>query len=187
MLNELERRILEKTEGYLMLMEAVRQTGSNMPPEYFGYNCFVRNAGAGIPVGVTRSATITIQADAWFVAQEVSCGVILPNGSTTGDLSQYTDGGNVLLQISPTGAGDPLFSQPAGFAGFPAINVSGSPLAAAAGIPYVFPAPILFPPFTNVRVDFTPYGFTAVTNPLPIRIDCMLNGARVPLGALPPS
>jgi hypothetical protein len=184
MLNEFERRFLEVTQNHLDLIEAIQATGSNLPPEYFGYTVQIGSAAVPLASGVTQSAVITIQADAWFVLQYVQTGVILPNGSTFGDLSQVTDAGNILLQVTDTGAGQELYSQPLGMPGFPAITVTGSPGPGAAGLPYVFPTPRLLPPNTNIKVDMTHSGVLAGVNPNPVAGFIMLNGARVPLGGL---
>lgn len=184
MLSEFERRFLEVTQNHLDLMEALRATGSNLPPEYFGYTAQIGSAASPLVAGVTQSAVITIQADAWFVLQYISAGVILPNGSTYGDQSQMNDAGNILLQVTDTGAGQDLFSQPQGLPGFPAAMVAGTPTRASAGIPYVFPTPRLIPPNTNIKIDCTQLGFTALTNPQPLGAYVMLNGARVPLGRM---
>jgi hypothetical protein len=109
--------------------------------------------------------------------------VILPNGSTYGDLTQVRDPGNILLQVTDTGAGEELYSQPPGFAGFPAATMTGAPTRGMTGIPYLFPIPRLIPPNTNIQVTMTQFGVTALSNPLPVGAYFMLNGARVPLGA----
>lgn len=184
MLTEWERRFLEVTQNHLDLMEAIRAVGSGLPAEYFAYTAVLGSAASPLVAGVTQSTSIAIQADAWFVIQYLTVGVVLPNGSTNGNLSQVSDGGNILLQLTDTGAGQELYSQPRGLAGFPAILVAGSPNAAAAGIPYVFPTPRLVPPNTNIQVQMTQFGFTAVTNPQPVGGYIVLNGARVPLGAM---
>lgn len=184
MLNEFERRFLEVTQNHLDLMEAVHSVGGGQAPEYFGYTAVIGSAAAPLLSGVTQQAVIAIQADAWFVLEYISTGVILPNGSTFGDLSQVVDSGNILLQITDTGAGQELYSLPSGLGGFPAAMVSGTPLAAAAGIPYVFPTPRLIPPNTNIKIEATQFGLTALTNPEPVGFYIMLNGARVPLGAV---
>lgn len=181
-LNEWERRFLEVTQNHLDLQEVIAQTGTGLPPEYFGYSLIVGSAANPLVAGVTQQGIIHIQADAWFVIQYLSVGVILPAGSTFGDLTQITDGGNMQLQITDTGAGEELYNLPAGFPGFPAILLAGSPIAAAAGIPYVFPTPRLVPPNTNIKVEMTQLGFTALTNPQPVGAYLMLNGARVAIG-----
>lgn len=187
MLSEFERRFLEVTDNFLDLREAIRATGSNIPPEYFAYSIQLGSATNVLTNGVTQSGVITIQSDAWFVIQYIMCGVILPNGSTYGDLGQVRDPGNILLQITDTGAGQELFSQPAGLAGFPAGITTGAALRVNSGVPYVFPTPRLVPPNTNIKVDMTQLGFTVLTNPLPVGGYLTLNGARIPLGTLPAS
>lgn len=182
MLNEFERRFLEVTQNHLDLHEASLSSGSGLPPEYFGYSLTIGSAANPLLAGVTQQGIIPIQADAWFVIEYISIGVILPDGSTFGDLTQMTDGGNMLVQITDTGAGQELYNLPSGFPGFPAILLAGSPIAAAAGIPYVFPTPRLVPPNTNIKVEMTQLGLTALTNPAPVGGYIMLNGARIPLG-----
>lgn len=182
MLNEFERRFLEVTQNHLDLLEAIAQTGSNLAPEYFGYSATIGTAAAPLLNGVAQQTIVAIQADAWFVLEYIQTGVVLPNGSTFGDLSQVVDSGNILLQITDTGAGQELYGLPSGLGGFPAAMLSGTPLAAAAGVPYVFPTPRLIPPNTNIKIEVTQFGLTALTNPEPVSFHIMLNGARVPLG-----
>lgn len=179
--NEFERRFLEVTQNHLDLKEA--NAGNSLPPEYFGYSLQIGSAANPLVVNVGQQGIIPIQADAWFVIEYISVGVILPAGSTFGDLTQITDAGNIQLQITDTGAGQELYNLPSGFPGFPALLLAGSPIQAAAGIPYVFPTPRLVPPNTNIKVEATQLGFTALTNPQPVGFYIMLNGARVPLGS----
>ena len=104
-LNEFERRVLEVTQNDLDLRQLVRETGSGRPPEYFGYALQIGSAASPLVNGVTQQGVINVQADAWFLLQYINAAVILPNGSTWGALSQFTGSGNVLLQITDTGAG----------------------------------------------------------------------------------
>lgn len=183
-LNEFERRVLEVTQNDLDLRQLVRETGSGRPPEYFGYALQIGSAASPLVNGVTQQGVINVQADAWFLLQYINAAVILPNGSTWGDLSQFTGSGNVLLQITDTGAGQDLYNVPGGFSGSPAINLAGSTFGGMAGVPYVFPSPRLIPPNTNIKVEVTQLGLTLLTNPQPVGFYLMLHGARVPLGGV---
>jgi hypothetical protein len=182
MINEFERRFLEQVQNHLDLMEAARRAGAILPPEYFGYSLTIGSAANPLVAGIPQQGIINIQADAWFVVNQLSVAVVVADGSTFGDAGQMIDAGNLLIQITDTGAGQELLGIPSGFAGFPAAMVAGTPLAAAAGIPYVFPIPRLVPPNTNLNIVVTQLGFTALTNPQPIGAYVMLNGARVALG-----
>lgn len=181
-LNEFERRFLEVTQNDLDLRQLVRELGTGRPPEYFGYPLQIGSAADPLVAGATQQGIINIQADAWYLLQYINAAVILPNGSTWGDLSQFTASGNIALQITDTGAGQDLYNVPSGFSGSPAINLAGSTFGAMAGVPYVFPTPRLIPPNTNIKVEVTQIGNTALTNPAPVGFYLMLNGARIPIG-----
>ena len=181
-LNEWERRRLEVTQNDLDLRQLVRELGSGRPPEYFGYELQIGSAAAPLVAGVTQQGVINIQADAWFLAEYINTAVILPNGSTYGSLAQFTATGNILLQVTDTGAGQDLYQVPSGFSGSPAINLAGSNFGGMAGVPRVFPTPRLIPPNTNIKDEATQLGLTALDNPQPVGFYIMLHGARVPLG-----
>lgn len=176
-LNEFERRFLEVTQTHLYLHEA-NQGGQ--APEYFGYPLVIGSATNPLTNGVTQQGIVAIQADAWFLWEYFQVGVIIPATATLGDLTQITDAANILIQITDTGAGEDLYNIPSGFSGAPAALQAGTPIAAAAGIPYVFPTPRLMPPNTNINVSVTKYGTNAgADNPDPVGVYIMINGARI--------
>lgn len=183
-MNEFERRVLEVVQNDLDLRQLVRESGSGRPPEYFGYPLQIGSAASPLVAGVAQQGLINIQADAYFLAEYINTAVILPAGSTYGDISQFTTTGNILLQITDTGAGEDLYQVPSGLAGSPGINLAGSTFGGMAGVPYVFPQPRLIAPNTNIKVEVTQLGFTALTNPQPLGFYLMLHGARLPLGGL---
>lgn len=182
-MNEFERRFLEVAQNHLDLQALMKAGGALLPPEYFAYTTIIGSAANPLVNGVTQQNIIAIQADAYFLVEYINTAVILPAGSTFGDLSQFTATGNILLQITDTGAGQELFNVPSGFVGSPAINLAGSNFGGMAGVPYVFPTPRLIPPNTNIKVEVTQLGLTALTNPQPVGFYLMLHGARIPLGA----
>lgn len=175
-LNEFERRVLEVTQNHLWLEHA---NAGGPPPEHFGYQLTIGSTANPLTAGVTQQGTIAIQADAWFLWEYISVGVAIPATAGLGDLTQITDGGNLLIQITDTGAGEDLYNIPSGFSGAPAILQAGSPIAAAAGIPYVFPTPRLLPPNTNIHVSMTKLGAVAADNPDLLGAYLMINGARI--------
>lgn len=177
-LNEFQRRFLDVTEQNMFLRQA---NAGGPPPEYFGYVLQLGNATTPLTNGVSFQGVIAIQADAWFLWQYLQVGVTLPGGAPLyGGPDQLTDAGNLMLQITMPGTGDELYNVPAGFAGFPASLTAGTPLANLAGIPYVFPTPVLLPPKTNLNVTVQKYGTNAgADNPDPTGAWIMLNGARI--------
>jgi hypothetical protein len=187
MLTEFERRFLEVAQNHLDLLAASKAAGALLPPEYFGYALALgtptTNPAGPLTSGVTFQGIIPIQADSWFLLEYISVGVVLSGATVFGDTTQMTDGGNLLLQVTDTGLGQELYNLPQGLPGFPAILLAGSPITAAAGIPYVFPTPRLLPPMTNVKVEMTKLGTNAgLDNPDMLGAYIMLNGARIPLG-----
>jgi hypothetical protein len=174
-MNEFERRFLEMAQSHLYLHQA---NAGGAPPEYYGYPLQIGSATDQLADGVTHQGTIAIQADAWFLLQYVSVGVIL-SAASFGDVTQITDGGNLLIQITDTGAGEDIFAIAPGAVAPPAILVAGSPLAGAGGIPYVFPTPRLIPPNTNIQVSVTKFGASTPENRDPFGAYIMLNGARI--------
>lgn len=176
-LNEFERRFLDVTQQHLYLMQA---NAGGPSPEYFAYTANFGSAASPLTNGATQQKTIAVQADAWFLWEYLSVGVTIPTTAGLGGPEQITDGGSLLLQITVPGTGDDLFSVPTGFAGVPSAISAGSPIAAAAGIPFIFPTPVLLPPNSNVNVAVTKNGTNAGgDNPDITGAWVTLNGARV--------
>jgi hypothetical protein len=178
-MNEFERRFLEMAQNHVYLHQA---NAGGPPPEYYGYTLQIGSVTDQLASGVTHQGQIAVQADAWFLLQYISVGVSVLAG-TFGDTTQITDGGNLLIQITDTGAGEDLYNIPAGFAGMPAILSSGSPLSASAGVPYVFPTPRLIPPNTNILVHVTKLGNAIGENPDLAGAYIVFNGARIQVNA----
>jgi hypothetical protein len=175
-LNEFQRRFLDVTQHNLALLQA---NAGGSAPEYFGYVLTLGSAASPLLPGSTVQGSIAIQADAWFLWEYLSLGVTIPATANLGGPEQFTDPGNLLLQITNTGTGDDMYNIPAGFAGMPGTLSAGSPIAAAAGIPYIFPTPILLPPNTNINVTLQKNGLVSADNPNPTGAYVMLNGARI--------
>jgi hypothetical protein len=177
-LNEFQRRWLDVAQEN-MYLRAANEGGP--PAEHFGYPLTITGpAGGALTNGVAAQGIINIQADAWFLWMYLSMGVTTTANYPYSGPDQITDGGNMLLQITNAGTGDDLYNLPAGLPGFPGIIGAGSPLAAAAGIPYMFPTPVLLPPNTNVSVVVTKLGTDAGgDNVDPLAAFIMLGGARV--------
>ncbi len=173
-MNEYERRALELAINHVALKRIVESMGSAAVVEHFGYVLEIGSIAAPLVAGVQRQGVITLRADAWFVLTYISGAVILPNGSTWGNLSTFTDPGNVKLQITDTGAGQELFSTSA-----PAGIITGTPNPGIAGVPLTLPTPRAIPPNTNIKVEVTQIGNTALENPAPVGFFLVLNGARV--------
>lgn len=175
-LNEWQRRVLDVTRQHLFLQDA---NAGGLPPEYFGYPLIFGSAAAPLTQGVTLQGTIAIQADAWFLWEYLSVAVTIPTTANLGGPEQFTDGGNLLLQIFNSGTGNDLYNIPPAVAGLPAALSAGSPIAGAAGIPYIFPTPILLPPNTNINIAVQKLGAASADNPDMTGAVIGINGARV--------
>lgn len=180
-LNEWERRFLEVTQSHLYLQQA---NNSGLPPEYFGYGATIGSVASPLTNGATQQAVIAIQSDAWFLWEYLSVGVVGPVLASFTDLTMMTDGGNLLIQITDTGAGEDLFNIPSGFSGAPAALQAGSPLYGQAGVPFLFETPRLMPPNTNLNISVTKLGTNGgADNPDLLGAYIALLGARIPVGA----
>lgn len=176
-MNEFQRRVLDVMTQYKYLQEA---NAGGPAPEFFSYTLQLGSAADPLTPGVTKQGTKAIQADAWFLWIYVSSGVTIPTTANFGGPEQITDGANILLDIVLPGMGDDLLNIPAGLAGMPAALFTGSPISAAAGIPFIFPTPVLLPPNTNVTVSATKMGTNAGgENPDPTGFYFNMGGARV--------
>lgn len=172
-MNEFERRYLEMVQSHIWLHQA---NAGGPPPEYYGYALQIGSSTSQLVNGVTQQGQIAIQADAWFLLQYMSVAVT-PDAQN--DTTQLTDGGNLLIQITDTGAGEDLYNIPLGVPGMPSFLSAGSPLTNAASIPYVFPTPRLIPPNTNILVSVTKLGTLVGGVPDMFGAYVMLNGARI--------
>lgn len=169
-MNEYERRFLEITENHVNFVRALKEAGGGNLVEYKGYSTQFGALANGVP----QQALIAIEADAHFVLQYISASVILPNGSTYGQLAVASSAANILLHIQDTGNGENLMNQPV-----PAALAAGTPLPGMTGIPFLMPVPRVILPNTNVKIEVQNLGFLAVDNPLPVAVFVTLNGARV--------
>jgi len=174
MLSEYERRRLSVVQNDLDMKAVVSSLGQNAIVDYYGYVLALGSAANPLVKGVTQSGFIAIQSDAYFVLQYVSVGVNLADGS--GFCNHVTWATDVDLQITDTGSGHELFNS-----AVPAGLICGAPHNAGSGIPYLYSIPRIIPPNTNIKIDATQIGFTALTNPAPDRFWIILNGAKVSL------
>lgn len=179
-LNEFQRRWLDMVQQNIYLQQA---NAGGPDPEYFGYPLQIGSVSNRLTNGVTQQGVITIQADAWFLWETISSAVVLPTSTAPyGSRREFTDAGNILMQITLPGMGDDLYNIPPGVPGMPAALSTGSPVAAMAGVPYLFPTPVLLPPNTNINISATKLGDeTDGNNPDPGGFFVMLHGARVML------
>lgn len=176
-MNEFQRRVLDIVTQYKYLQEA---NAGGPPPEFFGYSMTLGSPADTLAPGTLKQGTLAIQADAWFLWIYVSTGVTIPATAGFGGPEQITDGGNILLDIVLPGLGDDLLNIPTSLAGMPAALLTGSPVATAAGIPYMFPTPVLLPPNTNVTVSATKMGTNVGgENPDPTGFFFNMGGARI--------
>lgn len=177
-LNEFEIRWLDVVQQNLYLQQA---NAGGPAPDGFSYPLTITGPNGGVlSSGVTAQGIITLQSDAWFLWEYLSAAVVIPTTALFGGPEQFTDGGNLLLQITLPGMGDDLHAIPAGLPGVPATNWTGSPTPVSAGIPYMFPTPVLLPPNTNINVSVTKLGgITGGDNPDFLAAYIGISGARV--------
>lgn len=151
-MNEFERRALDIAEMSAYLAMYARQNQKIVDIEYFTYNTTTGPINAG---GVAQSI-IQIQSDSDFVVQYMS-GVATVAGTTF-----YNP--LISVQITDTGSGKTLFSNPA------LMNL----VMGSQGFPFVLSAPRVFAPNTNVKFDFVNRGVTNYTS-----VDVSMIGARI--------
>lgn len=164
-MNEFERRMLEVARNHNDLVDLAKAAGVGALVEHYGYTVAFGGAAAPLLSGVAHTVLKTMQADAWFVLQYVSSCVVRPSSK-----QWATDAGNINLQITDTGSGDILFSQPLS-AGVLTATVSRG----QSGVPMLLPIPRILPPNTNVKVEATQLG--AVDEPLYFFL--FLGGSRI--------
>lgn len=107
--------------------------------QYYCYNLRVGSAAAPLVVNVPQVGYIETQADSDFITTYMSAGILqLANGVMTFNR-------NVTVQIEDQSTGKKFFSAP---------TIMGL-VAGAGGFPYVFPAPRVVNPNTNVAITVT--------------------------------
>lgn len=131
-MNEFERRALDIAQYSAYLAAYARDSKKIVNIEYFTYNV---NTGA-LAAGAGTQSIIQIQSDSDFVMQYMS-GVAAVAGGSVDALP------NVTVQITDTGSGKTLFSNP---------TILGLVMGAG-GFPFLMPAPRVFAPNTNVKFD----------------------------------
>lgn len=176
-LNEFQRRFLDVTQQNRYLLEANIGGG---PPEYFGYPLVFGSATNVLANGVNFQGSIAIQSDAWFLWEYLSVGYTIPATPTIGGPDRFSDPGNLLFQATITGTGDELLNVSPNFSGVPAVLAAGAPSDSQAGVPVIFPTPILLPPNSNINVTVQKYGTNAgADNPDLTGAYLMIHGVRV--------
>lgn len=169
-MNEFERRLLEVAKNHDDLVDLAGALGANALVEHYGYTAQFGDGVNPLLSGVTHTVLKTMQADAWFVLQYVSSCVVRPSTR-----QWCVDSGNIQLQVTDTGTGDVLFSQPLS-AGVLTATIS----RAQSGVPMLLPIPRVLPPNTNVKVEATQLG-NAAGNDEPFYFFLFLGGSRVAL------
>lgn len=154
-MNEFERRLLEVTQNHNDVVSLARSAGPAPLVEHFGYTFKMGALGGSIPdAGLT--ALKPILSDAWFVLQYVSSCVVHDPGGAFPDFQWCVDSGQVQLQLTDTGSGEILFSQP-----LSAGVLTGTISRAQTGTPMLLPIPRLIAPATIIKADITPLGGAA--------------------------
>lgn len=168
-MNEFERRQLEVAQNHVDLRRVVADMKRAAIIEHFGYTASLGSIAAPLVNGVTQSASIPLQADAYFVLQYISTTVIKPNTP-----SLCTDSGNILLQITDTGSGEVLFNAPN-----VAAILTGTATRPQTGIPLLLPIPRVIKPNTIVKLDVTQFGVNVTDNQQPVGFFVSLIGSRI--------
>lgn len=168
-MNEFERRQLETAQNHVDLKSVVTSLGHVAVIEHFGYVAQLGSIAAPLVNGITQTAIIAMQADAYFVLQYISCCVIKPDNPW-----YMQDAGNITLQITDTGAGEVLYNTPSQGG-----ILTGTATRAQVGIPLLLPIPRIIPPNTNVKIEATQLGVNVTTNQQPVGFFCSLMGSRV--------
>lgn len=168
-MNEFERRQLEVTQNHVDLRQVVADMKRSAIIEHFGYVATLGSIAAPLVNGVTQSANIPLQADAYFVLQYVTTCVIRPDFPYL-----CSPSGNVLLQITDTGSGEVLFNAPN-----VAAILTGTVARPQTGIPLLLPIPRVIKPNTTVKIDATQYGVNVTDNQQPVGFFISLLGSRI--------
>lgn len=168
-MNEFERRQLEVTQNHMDLRAVLASLRKSAVVEHFGYTASLGSIASPLVSGVTQSANIPLQADAYFLMQYISTAVIKPNTPW-----YFTDSGNVLLQITDTGSGEVLYNTPQ-LAGI----LTGTTVRPQTGIPLLLPIPRLIKPNTTIKIDATQLGVNVTENQQPVGFFVSLIGSRI--------
>lgn len=107
--------------------------------QYFDYNTRIGSAASPLALNVPQLGNIETQADSDFVATYMTAGVLQLATSV------MTFNRNVAFQVQDLSTGKNFFSQ---------ATIMGL-LAGAGGFPYVFPAPRVINPNTNLAITVT--------------------------------
>lgn len=170
-MNEWERRRIETFKNHLDLMSIAQRLGPNALVEYFGYSAQVGSQAAPLVLGVPQQSIIAVQADSHFVLQYISTAIVQPDVALQGIYALPS--GNIILQITDTGAGEVLYSSPAN-----AATVTGTVLPGQTGIPLLLPVPRVIPPNTNIKIEAQVFN-SGAAYPAPYACYVSLLGARV--------
>lgn len=153
-MNEFDKRMLDIAQRQQDLDAVLMAMGRNVLKEHFGYTTQVTAFGSNDPL-LTGQFTniISIQSDAWFVLHSISSCVV------PGDnLGWFVDSGSMKIQITDTGSGYVLYSNPSTAGVLTSVNNR-----AITGVPFLLPVPHIIPPNSNIKVDLTQ--FADLNNP----------------------
>lgn len=171
-MNEFERRTIEVMQNHRDIVEMAAAMGPNYLVEWFAYSARIGSTAAPLVATFPQQTVIAIQSDAYFVLQYIST-CVLPILGADPLQSLVLNSGNILLQITDTGAGEILYSQAS-----PAGILTGTTDPGVSGIPILLPIPRVIPPNTNIKVEMTKVG-TSATNPNSAGGFICLMGARI--------
>ena len=141
-MNEFERRLLEVVQNHNDLATLAKAAGPAPLVEHFSYTW-------RMDLNLNQTTILKpMLSDAWFVIQYVaSC---VQNESS---YQWFTDSGQIQLQLTDTGSGEILFSQP-----LSAGVLTGTISRAQTGTPMLLPIPRLVAPNTIMKADIVPQG-----------------------------
>lgn len=171
-MNEFERRTIEVAQNHRDIREMAAAMGPNYLVEYFGYSARIGSTANPLVATFPQQVVKSIQSDAYFVLQYIST-CVLPQLAANPLTSLVLNSGNILLQITDTGAGEILYSQAS-----PAGILAGTTDPGVSGIPILLPIPRVIPPNTNIKIEVTKVG-TSAANPNLSGAFVSLMGARI--------
>lgn len=148
-MNEFERRMIEVASRQQDLNNVLAAMGQNVLKESFGYT--YKTPVSPLVVGATQTGIVQMMSDSWFVLHAISSCVV-----TQGSYQWFTDSGSIEIEVTDSGSGYELYSNPSS-AGVLTATVNRP----STGIPFLFPVPHLIPPNSNVKIDVTQFADTA--------------------------
>lgn len=147
-MNEFERRMIEVASRQQDLNNVLAAMGQNVLRESFGYT--YTTPISPLVVNSTQTGVVQMMSDSWFVLHAISSCVVVQ-----GTYQWFTDSGSIEIEVTDSGSGYELYSNPSS-AGVLTATVNRP----STGIPFLFPVPHLIPPNSNIKIDVTQFADT---------------------------